>query len=64
LEQSRNVLKKEISPGPIDVTLTVIDGTWKGAILWRLMDGPMRTKDLRTSILEITERSFCVICAT
>src|ERR1700743_3879473 len=50
------VSKKEISPCPIDVTLSVIDGRWKGTILWRLLDGPMRTHELRKSIPEITER--------
>src|SRR5258708_35464991 len=50
------VSKKEISPCPIDVTLSVIDGRWKGTILWRLLDRPMRTNELRKSIPEITER--------
>jgi DNA-binding HxlR family transcriptional regulator len=50
------VSKKEISPCPIDVTLSVIDGRWKGTILWRLLDGPMRTSELRKSIPGITER--------
>src|SRR5271170_6557325 len=50
------VSKKEVSPCPIDSTLSVIDGRWKGTILWRLMDGPLRTSELRRSIPEITER--------
>jgi DNA-binding HxlR family transcriptional regulator len=50
------VSKKEISPCPIDAMLSVIDGRWKGTILWRLLDGPMRTSELRRSIPEITER--------
>ena len=50
------VSKKEISPCPIDVTLSVIDGPCKGTMLWRLLDGPMRTNELRKSIPEITER--------
>ena len=50
------VSKKEISPCPIDVTLSVIDGRWKGTILWRLLDRPMRTSELRKSIPGITER--------
>lgn len=50
------VSKKEISPCPIDAMLSVIDGRWKGTILWRLMDGPKRTSELRRSIPEITER--------
>jgi len=50
------VSKKEVSPCPIDAMLSVIDGRWKGTILWRLLDGPMRTSELRRSIPEITER--------
>jgi DNA-binding HxlR family transcriptional regulator len=36
--------------------LSVIDGRWKGTILWRLSNGPMRTSELRRSIPGITER--------
>ncbi|HZQ43137.1 MAG TPA: helix-turn-helix domain-containing protein [Acidobacteriaceae bacterium] len=50
------VSKKELSPCPIDAMLSVIDGRWKGTILWRLSEGPMRTSELRRSIPEITER--------
>jgi DNA-binding HxlR family transcriptional regulator len=50
------VSKKEILPCPVDSMLSVIDGRWKGTILWRLLDGPMRTSELRRSIPEITER--------
>ena len=50
------VSKKEMSQCPIDAMLSVIDGRWKGTILWRLSEGPMRTSELRRSIPEITER--------
>jgi DNA-binding HxlR family transcriptional regulator len=50
------VSKKEISPCPIDAMLSVVDGRWKGTILWRLSEGPMRTSELRRSIPEMTER--------
>ncbi|MGB8405495.1 MAG: helix-turn-helix domain-containing protein [Mycobacterium sp.] len=50
------VSKKEIGECPIDAALSVIDGRWKGTILWRLTDGPMRTAELRRSIPDITER--------
>lgn len=50
------VSKKEIGECPIDAALSVIDGRWKGTILWRLADGPMRTAELRRSIPEMTER--------
>ena len=50
------VSKKEISPCPIDAMLSVVDGRWKGTILWRLTSGPMRTSEQRRSIPEMTER--------
>ena len=57
------VSKKEISPCPIDVTLSVIDGRWKGTILWRLLDVPMRTNERWKSIsLKLQRGCFSVIC--
>ena len=50
------VSKKELSACPIDAMLSVVDGRWKGTILWRLSDGPLRTSELRRSIPEMTER--------
>jgi DNA-binding HxlR family transcriptional regulator len=50
------VSKKEISDCPIDAMLSVVDGRWKGTILWRLSEGPMRTSELKRSIPEITQR--------
>jgi DNA-binding HxlR family transcriptional regulator len=50
------VSKKEISECPIDAMLSVIDGRWKGTILWRLSEKPMRTSELLRSIPGITER--------
>jgi DNA-binding HxlR family transcriptional regulator len=50
------VSKKEISSCPIDAMLSVVDGRWKGTILWRLSERPMRTSELRRSIPGITER--------
>jgi DNA-binding HxlR family transcriptional regulator len=50
------VSKKEVSECPIDAMLSVIDGRWKGTILWRLSAGPMRTSELLRSIPGITER--------
>lgn len=41
---------------PVDAAVSVIAGRWKGTILWRLVDGPMRTGELRRSIPGITER--------
>lgn len=50
------VSKKEISPCPIDAMLSVVDGRWKGTILWRLSVGPLRTSELHRSIPGITQR--------
>src|SRR6185312_8729862 len=50
------VSKKETSPCPIDAMLSVIDGRWKGTVFWLLMEGPMRTSELRRAIPGITER--------
>jgi DNA-binding HxlR family transcriptional regulator len=41
---------------PVDAAVRVIAGRWKGTILWRLVDGPMRTGELRRSIPDVTER--------
>jgi DNA-binding HxlR family transcriptional regulator len=50
------VSKKEISECPIDAMLSVIDGRWKGTMLWRLSEKPMRASELLRSIPGITER--------
>jgi len=50
------VSKKEMSDCPIDAMLSVVDGRWKGTILWRLSDGPLRTSELHRSIPGISER--------
>jgi len=36
--------------------MRVMDGRWKGTILWRLQDGPKRTSELKRSIPGVTER--------
>lgn len=46
----------EVAECPVDTTMAVISGRWKGTILWRLSQGPMRTGALRRSIPGITER--------
>ena len=46
----------ESSQCPVDAAVSVIAGRWKGTILWHLMNGPMRTGELRRSIPGITER--------
>jgi DNA-binding HxlR family transcriptional regulator len=50
------VSKKEAGECPVDATMRVLDGRWKGTILWRLQDGPKRTSELKRSVPGITER--------
>jgi len=50
------VSKKEEGECPVDAMMRVMDGRWKGTILWRLLEGPRRTSELRRSIPGITER--------
>ena len=50
------VSKKEEGECPVDAMMRVMDGRWKGTILWRLQDGPRRTGELKRSIPGITER--------
>src|SRR5277367_6091819 len=50
------VSKKEVGECPVDAMMRVMDGRWKGTILWRLQDGPKRTSELKRSIPGITER--------
>ena len=51
-----SVSKKEVPWCPIDATLAVIDGRWKGTIVWCLLAKPMRPCELQRVIPQITER--------
>jgi DNA-binding HxlR family transcriptional regulator len=43
---------------PIEATLDVIAGKWKGAILVRLLDGPRRFSELRRLLSKVTQRTL------
>ena len=45
-----SVSKKEVGDCPVDAMMRVMDGRWKGTILWRLQDGAKRTGELKRSI--------------
>ena len=43
------VSKKEVGECPVDAMMRVMDGRWKGTILWRLQEGAKRTSELKRS---------------
>lgn len=44
-------------PGcPVELTLSFLDGKWKGVILFHLMDGKLRFNELRRKLPSITQR--------
>jgi DNA-binding HxlR family transcriptional regulator len=55
-EEGRARVQKEVSECPVDAMMRVMDGRWRGTILWRLQNGPRRTGELKRSIPGITER--------
>jgi DNA-binding HxlR family transcriptional regulator len=43
---------------PMEVALDIVGGKWKGVILFRLVDGPVRFNTLQRAICRITARSL------
>jgi DNA-binding HxlR family transcriptional regulator len=43
---------------PMEVALDIVGGKWKGVILFRLIDGPVRFNTLHRAICRITARSL------
>lgn len=47
----------DCSPGcPVEGVLSLIDGKWKGVILYHLLDGTMRFNELRRRLQNVTQR--------
>src|ERR1700736_705969 len=45
------------APGcPVEITLDLIDGKWKGVILYHLQEGRLRFSELRKRMPRITQR--------
>lgn len=47
----------DCSPGcTVEATLGLIDGKWKGVVLYHLMDGTMRFGEIRRKLPNVTQR--------
>jgi len=49
---------REYIPCPVEVTLSIISGKWKGIILYRLLDKTMRFNELKKTMPNITCRTL------
>ena len=45
-------------PCPVETTLNIISGKWKGIILYRLLDGKKRFSELKRMMKNVTHRTL------
>jgi DNA-binding HxlR family transcriptional regulator len=47
----------DCSPGcAVEATLSLIDGKWKGVVLWHLFQGTLRFNEIRRKLPNVTQR--------
>lgn len=47
----------DCSPGcPVEATLSLIDGKWKGVVLFHLLEGTLRFNQIRRKLPNVTQR--------
>ncbi|WP_438431946.1 winged helix-turn-helix transcriptional regulator [Gorillibacterium sp. sgz500922] len=46
------------APCPVETTLTIMSGKWKGIILYRLLGGKMRFNELKRTMPSVTHRTL------
>jgi DNA-binding HxlR family transcriptional regulator len=57
MRKQRHV-KSAVEACPMEVALDIVGGKWKGVVLFRLADGPVRFNALQRAICRITARSL------
>ncbi|MBL7977050.1 MAG: helix-turn-helix transcriptional regulator [Bacteroidetes Order II. Incertae sedis bacterium] len=41
---------------PVDLTLQIVGGRWKGVVIWNLRDGPKRFSELKKCLVGINDK--------
>ena len=52
----RSKLVKNFPGCPVEATLSLLDGKWKGVILFHLMEGTLRFNEIRRRLPAVTQR--------